>query len=45
MLWTQLDHRGRPPKRQYAIGCDVATGLGGSFTSNSTLEVLDLVEM
>jgi len=29
--------------REYAIGCDIATGLGGSYSSNSALHVVDLL--
>lgn len=42
LLWTNLDHRGRPPIRQYVVCADVSTGNGGSFTSNSAVHVLDL---
>jgi len=36
-LWVPLDTYGRPPRGSYVIGADVATGLGGTHTSNSTL--------
>lgn len=42
-IWVPLDALGRPPKRQYVVGCDVSTGLGGVFTSNSVAEVFDVV--
>lgn len=42
-IWMPLDVRGRPPKSMYAVGCDVSTGLGGSYTSNSTLVAMDLI--
>ena len=42
-LWMPLDVRGRPPKSSYALGADVCTGLGGSYTSNSTLVGIDLL--
>ena len=42
-LWCNLDSKNRPPHRQYAIGCDVATGLGGSFRSNSAMVGVDLL--
>lgn len=42
-LWVPLDVRGRPPKSVYCIAGDVCTGVGGSFTSNSTLVGIDLV--
>lgn len=45
LLWTSLDTKGRPPKSEYVVGCDVATGLGGSYSSNSSLEVINLVTM
>jgi hypothetical protein len=44
-LWTSLDARNRPPRNQFVVGADVSTGLGGSFTSNSVAEVIDLVTM
>lgn len=44
-LWCQLSPTGKPPVHQYAIGCDVSTGLGGSFTSNSVASVIDLMTM
>jgi len=40
-LWCELDHMGMPPHRDYVIGCDISTGTGGSYTSNSTAIVLD----
>lgn len=42
-LWCQLDIRDKPPKHQYVIGVDVATGGGGAFCSNSVIIVVDLV--
>lgn len=42
-LWVPLDVRGRPPKSLYVVAGDVSTGLGGSFTSNSTLVAIDMV--
>lgn len=44
-LWCQLDAKGAPPVRQYAIGADIGSGLGGSHTSNSVLQVVDLLNM
>jgi hypothetical protein len=44
-LWTQLDHKRRPPRHVYSVGCDICTGLGGNYTSNSVIEVVDLVTM
>lgn len=44
-LWTTLDSQNRPPPRPYVIGCDVASGLGGSYTSNSVIQVIDQVSM
>lgn len=40
-LWCPLDIKGRPERSDYVIGCDVSTGLGGAFTSNSVLTVID----
>ena len=44
-VWCPLDVRNQPPMRQYAIGADVSTGLGGSHTSNSAAYVIDLTAM
>lgn len=44
-LWCPLDHHLKPPQRAYVVGSDIGTGLGGAFTSNSTIEVIDLVTM
>lgn len=44
-FWCQLDAAGKPPVRKYAIGCDIGSGLGGSHTSNSVLEVIDKLTM
>jgi len=44
-LWCNLDHSGRPPIRPYAVAADVSSGLGGSHTSNSVIEVIDLISM
>lgn len=45
LLWVNLDGRRRPPRSMYVIGADISTGLGGAYTSNSTLEVVDIVTM
>lgn len=42
LLWCPLDVRKRPPAHHYTIGCDVSTGVGGSYTSNSAAIVIDL---
>lgn len=44
-LWTPLDARGKPPLRQYVLGADLSSGLGGRYTSNSVAQVIDLVTM
>lgn len=44
-LWCQLDAEDRPPVGKYAIGCDICSGLGGSHTSNSVLQVVDVANM
>jgi hypothetical protein len=45
LLWMALDAYGRPPKHPYIIGVDVCTGLGGSYTSNSAIEIIDALTM
>ena len=44
-VWCNLDHNMRPPIRPYAVGVDVSSGLGGSHTSNSVIQVIDLISM
>jgi hypothetical protein len=40
-LWCNLTMQDKPPHGNYAIGCDIAAGTGGSYSSNSALVVLD----
>ena len=40
-LWCELDIRGNPPMGEYAVGCDVSSGIGGSMTSNSAISVFN----
>jgi hypothetical protein len=40
-LWCDLDYRNNPPMGEYVIGCDVASGIGGSQTSNSAISVFN----
>lgn len=42
-LWIPLDSKGNPPVGDYVFGADVSTGVGGSYTSNSTLIGIDAV--
>lgn len=42
-LWMPLDAHSRPPRHKYVLGADVSLGVGGSYTSNSTLVGIDLV--
>jgi hypothetical protein len=42
-LWMKLDNRLRPPNHPFVVGCDVSTGLGGSHTSNSSIEAFDQI--
>lgn len=44
-LWCPLDAHKRPPEREYVIGADVSDGGGGDFTSNSAVEVIDLLTL
>lgn len=41
-LWCPLDHVNRPPKHSYVICGDIASGQGGTYSSNSVLHVIDL---
>lgn len=41
LLWTELDANGEPPVGDYIIACDVSSGLGGTYTSNSVMTVFD----
>jgi hypothetical protein len=42
-LWCQLNASGKPPMGRYAIGMDLGHGRGGSYGSNSVIQVVDLV--
>lgn len=42
LLWCELDYERRPnPDRDYGLGCDVAAGTAGDFSSNSSGVVID----
>lgn len=41
-LWCPLDSQGKPPNGSYVVACDVASGDGGEFCSNSALVVIDI---
>lgn len=45
LMWTALDHRGNPPMHPYAAGVDLSAGLGGSHSSNSVIEIIDMLTM
>lgn len=40
-IWCPLDSKGRPPEHTYIAGVDVSSGMGGAFTSNSAIVILD----
>lgn len=43
-LWCHRNAEGRPLSTgQYVVGCDIAAGLGGSYSSNSVCFVVDRV--
>lgn len=42
LLWCQLDINNKPPKHQYIVCADVASGDGGDYCNNSAIIVLDL---
>ena len=43
-LWCHRDSRGVPVKTgQYVAGCDIAAGLGGDYSSNSVMVVVDVI--
>ena len=44
-VWCHLDHTKRPPMRPYAVAADISSGLGGTHTSNSAIQVIDLISM
>ena len=44
-VWSPLDMQKRPPRGQYVVGVDICSGLGGSYTSNSSACVFDLMNM
>lgn len=41
-IWCSLDSQGKPPNHSYIVACDVASGDGGEFCSNSALVVIDV---
>jgi hypothetical protein len=41
-VWMPLDSFRNPPRGMFLVGADVCSGLGGDFTSNSTLEVIEV---
>lgn len=41
-LWINLEN-GKPPFGAYTVGCDISSGLGGSYTSNSVIQVLSVM--
>lgn len=41
-LWFPISSLQRPPQSSYVIGCDVSSGTGGSYTSNSTMIAFDM---
>lgn len=43
LLWTPLDVKGNPPFGQYGVSADISAGLGGAYTSNSVVEVMNLI--
>jgi len=45
LLWTKLDAQQRPPDHRYVIGADISSGLGGAYSSNSVLAVIDVNTM
>lgn len=40
-LWEGLTAQNKPPVSDYVVGCDIATGQGGTMSSNSTISVLN----
>lgn len=44
-LWCNLDVQNSPPESTYVVGADISSGLGGSYTSNSVVEVVDVLTM
>jgi hypothetical protein len=41
-LWFPLSSIQKPPQSNYVVGCDVSSGTGGSYTSNSTMIAFDM---
>ena len=41
-LWFPLSSIQKPPQSNYVVGCDVSSGTGGSYTSNSTMVAFDM---
>jgi hypothetical protein len=43
LVWCSLDAKNKPAERQYVLGADISAGLGGSHTSNSVCQIVDLL--
>lgn len=41
-IWCNLIDGRYPPKSDYAIGCDIATGSGGKYASRSAASIVDI---
>lgn len=41
LLWRHLEKGGFFPAGDYVVGCDVASGTSGQYTSNSVLQIVD----
>jgi hypothetical protein len=44
-LWMPLDSQMRPRNHLFVVGADICSGIGGDHTSNSAIEIIDLITM
>jgi hypothetical protein len=40
-LWCELQGGSHPPSGEYVLGIDIATGVGGTMSSNSVISIVD----
>lgn len=43
LLWMTLDAFNEPPRHPYVLGVDICTGIGGAYTSNSVIQIIDAI--
>ena len=41
-LWCAVSNEGKPPRANYGVAVDIASGKGGAMSSNSTISVIEI---